>query len=102
MRSPGSDGDRPGRSCLFNPPLQESRTTMSVYHFTPNGRNRLDRQPSHQESRDKVIRLRRNSRPDDGDAFRTFTARLGMSQHEAGTLHPGVLQALLLGVGMQP
>jgi hypothetical protein len=75
---------------------------MSVYHFTPRSRNRLGRQINHEESNGNVIRLRRNPEPDAAEAFRILTARLVMAQHEAGTLNPAVVEALLAGVELRP
>jgi len=40
---------------------------------------------------DKVVRL-----------FDQLTARLVMAQHRAGTLNPAILEALLVGAGLDP
>ena len=37
-----------------------------------------------------------------GTDFDRLTAELVMKQHRDGTLNPGVLEALLLGVGLEP
>jgi hypothetical protein len=74
---------------------------MPVYHFTPRTRNRLGRQLSHMASADNVARVRRSPATDSAEAFKTLTARLVMAQHEAGTLHPGVVEALLASVGLR-
>jgi hypothetical protein len=38
----------------------------------------------------------------DRAAFEALTAQIVMKQHRDGTLNPGVLEALLLGVGLKP
>jgi hypothetical protein len=38
----------------------------------------------------------------DRAAFEALTAQIVMKQHRDGTLNPGVLEALLLGVGLEP
>src|SRR6187399_1022585 len=39
---------------------------------------------------------------DPNRAFKSLTHALVMAQHRAGTLHPAVLEALLVGVGLEP
>jgi hypothetical protein len=75
---------------------------MPVYHFTPRTRNRLGRQLSHRTSADNVVRLRRTPSLDSAEAFKALTAKMVMAQHQAGTLHPGVVEALLVGVRLRP
>jgi hypothetical protein len=75
---------------------------MSVYHFTPRSRNRLERQLSHQCGAGNVVQLRRAASVDAAKAFNALTFELVMSRVRAGTLEPGVAQALLLGVGIEP
>jgi hypothetical protein len=38
----------------------------------------------------------------DRAAFEALTHQIVMKQHREGTLNPGVLEALLLGVGLEP
>lgn len=88
----------------FCPTLSRKKVSqqMPVYHYIPRTRNRLGRQLNHQAGSGNVVRLRHPPPPDSAEAFQALTHKLVMAQHEAGTLNPGVVQALLLGVGLRP
>jgi hypothetical protein len=75
---------------------------MSVYHFSPRIRKRLAIWPNEPEGVGSVVRLQRPASSDSEDAFKALTAKVALAQFEAGTLHPGVLHALLAGVGLNP
>jgi hypothetical protein len=72
---------------------------MAVYHFPPRGRNRLGavrRMDAPSDLGTPADVLRR----DTAEAFDVLTTRLVMAQTSAGTLNPGVVEALLLGCGL--
>ena len=72
---------------------------MSVYHFTPRSRNRLDRQVKRQSGSGNVVRFRHAQAPDAAQAFEDLTAAIVMERHRRGELEPEVLAALLRGCG---
>lgn len=74
---------------------------MYLYHSVPGSRNKPDPQLRPQ-LRDRSLAHRRE--PDaagDNKAFGNLTAQLILAQHDAGTLNRRVLEALLMGVGLE-
>lgn len=60
-------------------------------------------QPLTLTKRDNVIFLHRPvTAADPARAFQALTYELVMQKHRSGTLPPGVVEALLLGVGIEP
>ena len=64
-------------------------------------RGRQSRNRSNRKSLTNVVFLRRPPVTDPVRAFDSLTAQIVMKQHRDGTLNPGVLEALLLGVGLE-
>jgi hypothetical protein len=59
--------------------------------------------PGDYKARDNVTPLRpRLERGNQVSSFDQLTARMVMQRHDAGTLDPGIVAALLLAVGLQP
>jgi hypothetical protein len=77
-------------------PRQEMNNLSNLYRGH-SSRNRPNRQ-----STTNVVFLRRPPVADPVRAFKALTHRLVMEQHRAGTLNPAVVEALLVGVGLDP
>jgi hypothetical protein len=69
---------------------------MSSIPPKPNFRNRRNYTASN------IVLLRRPPIADPARAFQALTHQLVISQHRAGTLAPAVVEALLVGVGLEP
>jgi hypothetical protein len=52
--------------------------------------------------RTNVVPLRRSPTNESGSAFNALTHRLVLERYRAGTLPENVIQALLVGVGLDP
>jgi hypothetical protein len=82
---------------LFAQPSRERKpSNMASIPAKPRFRNL----PNHTAS--NVVFLRRPPTTDPSRDVRALTHRLVMKQLKAGTLAPGVVEALLIGVGIEP